>query len=482
MNLPDDLRAHLTRRHFLGRAGAGLGGIALLSLLLEDAARGERKTPAGPLVPKRPHFAAKARRVIYLGMLGAPSQLDLFDHKPELSKRDGQPVPEALVTGQEFVFIGNGKTQLLASPWKWARHGRNGTWLSELLPHHAGIVDDVAFVHTMHTNEMNHVPATLLLQTGSPRMGRPAMGSWVTYGLGTGNRDLPGFVVLASGKASRCGAGCWGSGFLPTQYQGVQLRAAGEPVLFLSDPPGLDRELRRASLDTLNDLNNRALVRVNDPEVATRIAQYELAFRMQASVPKLTDLAKEPPHVLRMYGAEPGKPSFAANCLLARRLVESGVRFVQLVHGGWDHHGGGDQNLRTNLPVRTREVDQGAAALVQDLKRRGLLKDTLVIFGGEFGRTPMLQGPRSATDLGRDHLRTAFTVWLAGGGVKAGLHLGETDDFGMKPVRDPVHVHDLQATILHLLGLDHKKLTYRYAGRDFRLTDVHGNVVTELLA
>jgi Protein of unknown function (DUF1501) len=480
MNHPSDPLTALTRRHFLGRAGAGLGGIALLSLLLEDAAR---SAPASdPLAPKKPHFAPKAKRVIYLSMFGAPSQLDLFDHKPELIKRDGQPVPESLVKGQEFVFIGNGKTQLLASPWKWSRHGRNGTWLSDRLPHHRAIVDDVAFVHTMQTNEMNHVPATLLLQTGSPRMGRPAMGAWVTYGLGTANRDLPGFVVLASGKASRCGSTCWSSGFLPTHYQGVQLRSQGDPVLYLSNPPGIDRELRRASLDTLNELNNRALVRLNDPEIATRISAFELAFRMQTSVPNLLDLRKEPKHVLRLYGAEPGKPSFAGNCLLARRLVESGVRFVQLVHGGWDHHGGGDQNLLTNLPQRAREVDQGAAALIQDLKHRDLLKDTLVVFGGEFGRTPMLQGERSATNLGRDHLRTAFTVWLAGGGVKPGLHLGETDDFGMKPVRDAVHVHDLQATILHLLGLEHTRLTYKYQGRAFRLTDVHGKVVEKLLA
>ncbi len=467
----------LTRRHFLGTAGTGLGGIALLSLLLEDAAR------ADPLAPRKPHFAPKAKRVIYLGQIGAPSQFDLWDHKPELVKRDGQPVPGSLVRGQEFVFIGNGKTQFLASPWKWSRHGRNGTWLTDRLPHHREIVDDVAFIHTMQTNEMNHVPAQMFLQTGSPRMGRPAMGAWVAYGLGTDNQNLPGYVVLASGKAGRCGSACWSSGFLPTHYQGVQLRSVGEPVLYLANPPGIDRDLRRDSLDTLQALNKRALVRTGDPEIATRINAFELAFRMQTSVPRLMDVSKEPKRILDLYGAEAGKSTFANNCLLARRLVESGVRFVQLVHGGWDHHGGaGDQNLLTNLPQRAREVDRGAAALIKDLKDRDLLKDTLVVFGGEFGRTPMLQGERSRTVLGRDHLRTAFTIWLAGGGVKAGLHLGETDDFGMKPVRDPVHVHDLQATILHLLGLDHTKLTYKFQGRQFRLTDVHGNVVRKLLA
>jgi hypothetical protein len=471
----------LTRRHFLGRAGVGLGGVALLSMLLEDAARGE--PAADPLAPKKPHFPAKAKRVIFLGQVGAPSQLDLFDYKPQLQKRDGQPVPASLVQGQEFVFIGNGRTQFLASPWKWSRHGRNDTWLSDRLPYHRDIVDDVAFIHTMHTNEMNHVPAQMFLQSGSPRMGRPTMGAWVTYGLGTENRDLPGFVVLASGKAGRCGSACWSSGFLPTQYQGVQLRSTGEPVLYLANPPGIDRALRRDTLDTLQELNRRALVRINDPEIATRINAFELAFRMQTSVPKMMDIAKEPKHILQLYGAEPGQSTFGNNCLLARRLVENGVRFVQLVHGGWDHHGGtGDQNLLTNLPQRAREVDQGAAALIKDLKQRDMLKDTLVIFGGEFGRTPMLQGPRSTKELGRDHLRTAFTIWMAGGGVKSGFRLGETDDFGMKPTSDPVHVHDLQATILHLLGMDHTRLTYKFQGRQFRLTDVHGKVVRKLLA
>ncbi len=481
MTTPSAEPPRFYRREFLARTGWGLGGIALASLLAEQG-YGAAETD-DPIAPRRPHFPARAKAVIFLGQIGAPSQLDLFDHKPELIRMDGKPVPDSVVKDQSFVFIGQGKTQFLASPWKWSRHGQNGTWLTDRLPHHRDIVDEVAFIHTMHTDEMNHVPAQLFLQTGSPRMGRPSMGSWVAYGLGTENRNLPGFVVLASGKAGRCGAGCWGSGFLPSHYQGVQLRSEGDPVLYLSNPPGIDRGLRRAALDTLNELNGGSLARINDPEIATRIGAFEMAFRMQTSVPELTDLSKEPAHVHRLYGTEPGKATFANNCLLARRLVESGVRFVQLIHGGWDHHGGlGDQNLLTDLPSRARQVDQGAAALVKDLKQRGLLDSTLVVFGGEFGRTPMLQGPRSSKELGRDHLCTAFTIWMTGAGVRRGLHLGKTDDFGMFPVENPVHVHDLQATLLHLLGLDHKRLTFKFQGRDFRLTDVHGHVVDKLLA
>ncbi len=473
----------LSRRQFLGRTGIGIGSIALASLLAENSGAADLAPPPEPLAPKPPHYPARAKAVIFLGQIGAPSQLDLFDYKPELLKRDGQPVPESVLRDQTFTFIGEGKTQLLASPWKWSQHGQNGTWLTDRLPCHREIVDDLTFIHTLHTDEMNHVPANLLLQTGSPRMGRPAIGAWVTYGLGTENRDLPGFVVLASGKAGRCGSTCWGSGFLPSVYQGVQLRSQGDPVLYLSDPPGIDRNLRRDSLDTLQELNRRALGSLHDPEIATRISAFEMAFRMQASVPDLMDISREPRSIHELYGTEPGKATFANNCLLARRLVENGVRFVQLIHGGWDHHGGsGEQNLLTKLPERAREVDQGAAALVKDLKQRGLLEHTLVIFGGEFGRTPMLQGPRSSTELGRDHLRTAFTVWLAGGGVRPGMHLGQTDDFAMRPVSDPVHVHDLQATILHLLGMDHTRLTYRFQGRHFRLTDVRGEMIQKVLA
>jgi hypothetical protein len=472
----------LTRRQFLGRAAWGLGGIALASLLCETTPAADSRT-ADPLAPKPPHFPARAKAVIYLGQIGAPSQFDLWDHKPELSKLDGKPVPPSALTGEKFVFIGEGKTQILASPWPFAQYGRNGTWLSDRLPYHRRIVDDVTFIHSMHTNEINHVPAQLFFQTGSPRMGRPTMGAWVTYGLGSDNRDLPGFVVLASGKAGRCGSMCWSSGFLPSYYQGVQLRSEGDPVLYLSNPPSIDPALRRESLDTLRELNGQSLLDVNDPEIATRINAFEMAYRMQTSVPELMDIAKEPKYIHDLYGTEPGKATFSNNCLLARRLVERGVRFVQLIHGGWDHHGGSsDQNLLTDLPNRARQVDQGAAALILDLKQRGLLDSTLVIFGGEFGRTPMIQGPRTGKELGRDHLRSAFTIWLAGGGVKAGLHLGETDDFGVRPIADPVHVHDLQATILHLLGIDHTRLTFKFQGRQFRLTDVHGELVTKILA
>jgi hypothetical protein len=486
MNRRQPLSNHVTRRQFVGRA-TGLGSIALAALLAETCPAAESapgSPPAtDPLAPKPSHFPARAKAVIYLGQIGAPSQFDLFDHKPELLKQDGKPVPDSVLKGDTFVFIGAGKTEFLAGPWQWSQHGENGTWLTDRLPFHRDIVDDISFVHTMHTNEMNHVPAELLWQTGSPRMGRPTMGAWVTYGLGTANRNLPGFVVLTSGKAGRCGTGCWGSGFLPTVYQGVQFRADGEPVLFLSNPPGVDDELRRSSLDTLQELNAHSLTNVNDPEIATRISAFEMAYRMQTSVPELMDISNEPKYIHDLYGTEPGKATFANNCLLARRLVESGVRFVHLVHGGWDHHGGGgDQNLLTGLPQRAKEVDQGAAALIKDLKQRGMLDETLVLFGAEFGRTPMLQGPRNGKELGRDHLQTAFTVWLAGGGVKPGLHLGETDDFGMRPVSDPVHVHDLQATLLHLLGMDHTRLTFKFQGRNYRLTDVHGNVVTKLLA
>ena len=343
-------------------------------------------------------------------------------------------------------------------------------------------MNEITFVRSIHTDEFNHVPAQLFINTGSPRMGRPCMGSWVTYGLGSEAQDLPGFIVLASGKAGRCGTACWGSGFLPTFYQGVQFRSEGDPVPFLSNPPGMSDPLRRESLDTLRVLNEKKLQDMGDPEIATRIASAEMAYRMQTSVPELTDISKEPKSIHEMYGTEPGKVSFGNNCLLARRLVERGVRFVQIYHGGWDHHGGnGDENLLTNLPERCRQTDRAAAALIKDLKQCGLFDETLVIWGGEFGRTPMLQGERSKKILGRDHHRSAFTIWLAGGGIKRGFDLGATDELGYNIVEDPVHIHDLQATILHLLGLDHTQLTYQFQGRDFRLTDVYGKVVHKLL-
>ncbi len=479
----DPIRSMLTRRTFL--RDSLLGSIALAALgdrgLAAMTSGADSRAP-GPLDPRAPHFAPRAKRVIWLHQSGAPSQLDLFDEKPALQPLDLKVAPDWVMKGQRFAFL-KGTPHMLASRYKFARHGECGANVSELLPQIAGIVDEISFVRSMHTDEFNHVPAELLLETGSPRQGRPCMGSWVTYGIGSESSNLPGFVVLASGTASRCGNSCFSSGFLPTVYQGVQFRSQGDAVLYLNDPPGIDRELRRASLDALKDLNQHALAASGDPEITTRIEQYELAYRMQASVPELMDIASESEETRSLYGAEPGKSSYANNCLLARRLIERGVRFVQLVHGGWDHHGGGDQNLVTNLPVRCQETDRASAALVIDLKRRGLLDDTLVIWGGEFGRTPMLQQENfDEHDYGRDHQSTAWTMWFAGGGVKKGFSLGATDEFGIKITEDPVHVHDFAATVLHLLGLDHTRLTFRHQGRDYRLTDVSGEVVTKLIA
>ena len=480
----DDILKEMTRRRFLLQSGLGIGAIGLSTLLEEGIFAGTvtSRNSVNPLVPKAPHFPPKAKSVIYLFMAGAPSQLDLFEYKPKLSELDGQKIPEKLIKGERFAFL-RGVPQILGSPYKFQQHGQSGAYVSELMPHLTDVVDDITFVRSMYTEEFNHVPAQLFINTGSPRMGRPCMGSWVSYGLGSEAQNLPGFIVLASGKAGRCGTSCWGSGFLPSVYQGVQFRAKGEPVLFLSNPPGIGDGLQRESLDTLEKLNRKQLLGVGDPEIETRIASYEMAYRMQTSVPDLMDISKEPKSIHEMYGTEPGKMSFGNNCLLARRLVERGVRFVQLYHGGWDHHGGNrDENLVTNLPERCRQTDRAAAALIKDLEQSGLLDETLVIWGGEFGRTPMLQGDRSKTILGRDHHRRAFTIWMTGAGIKRGFSLGVTDDLGYNIVEDPVHIHDLQATVLHLLGLDHTKLTYRFQGRDFRLTDVRGKVVHKLLA
>ncbi|MEO8660902.1 MAG: DUF1501 domain-containing protein [Bryobacteraceae bacterium] len=467
----------ITRRHLLRGTGLGFGSIAL-SQLLGGAGADSTDLLAG----KKPHFTPTAKRVIFLFMADAPSQLDLFEHKPKLTEMSGQPIPEELIKGQRFAFL-RGVPKILGSPWKFELNKKSGVYLSELMPHHNDVLDDITFLRSMWTEEFNHVPAQLFLNTGSPRLGRPCMGSWVSYGLGSETKDLPGYVVLASGKASRCGTACWGSGFLPSVYQGVEFRSAGDPVLYLSNPPGMSSEVRRESLDTLNTLNRQSYLEAGDPEIATRINSFEMAYRMQTSVPELMDISKEPAATHAMYGTEPGKTSFANNCLLARRLVERGCRFVQLYHGGWDHHGGnGDQNLVSNLPERARQVDQASAALIKDLKQRGLLDDTLVIWGGEFGRTSMLQGEYSKTQLGRDHHGKGYTMWMAGGGLKRGFSLGATDELGTQITEDPVHIHDLQATILHLLGIEHTKLTYRFQGRDFRLTDVHGEVVKKILA
>ncbi len=463
----------VSRRWFFEQCGVGLGRAALGSLL---AGAGYAATAAGtdPLAPKKPHFEPKAKRVIFLFMAGAPSHLELFDYKPQLAKFDGTLPPPELLKGYRAAFI-NPNSKLLGPKFKFARYGKSNAELSELLPHLSTVVDDIAIVKGMETDAFNHAPGQLLMNTGTQQFGRPSMGAWATYGLGSESRDLPAFVVFSSGKKGPSGGNsCWGSGFLPTVYQGVQFRSSGDPVLYLSNPPGVDGELQRESLDSVRRLNQMRLDLVGDPEIATRINSFEMAFKMQSSAPELMDLSKEPKHVREMYGAEPGKPSFANNCLLARRLVERGVRFVQLYHEAWDQHG----NLVKDIAINCKDTDQACTALIKDLKQRGMLDDTLVVWGGEFGRTPMVQGGSD----GRDHHPNAFTMWLAGGGIKPGQTLGETDELGFNVVQDKVHVHDLHATLLKLLGFDHTKLTYRFQGRDFRLTDVHGNVVSELLA
>jgi hypothetical protein len=475
----------ITRRHFFRQSGFGIGGMALMSLLDERlfAAAQGMGADAGPLSPKPPHFAPRARSVIYLFMAGAPSQVDLFDEKPKLRQYDGQAIPEEFVKGERFAFI-KGTPKLLGSPYSFKKCGRSAAAISDLLPHTQGIADDIAIVRSLSTTQFNHAPAQIFMNSGHQIVGRPSMGAWVTYGLGTESKDLPGFVVLLSGENQPDGGkSCWGSGFLPSVYQGVEFRSKGDPVLFLTNPPGVSSDDRRASLDVLREMNAAHRGDTGDPEIDTRIASYEMAFRMQTSVPELTDVSQEPESVQQMYGVEPGKRSFANNCLFARRLVERGVRFVQLYHRGWDHHGTGKgDDIVNRLPALCREVDQAAAALVRDLKQRGLLDSTLVVWGGEFGRTPMNEGRNNSKYLGRDHHPRAFSVWLAGGGVQGGITVGSTDELGYNPVEDPVDVHDLHATVLHLLGLDHTGLTFKFQGRDYRLTDVHGKVVWQLLA
>jgi hypothetical protein len=483
MNLHDELLRCRTRRQFFKDCGVGLGTIALASLLNEHLFAAPAPTAAdNPLAPRPAHFPARAKSVIYLHMAGAPSTLDLFDYKPKLIELNGKPCPESYIRGQQFAFI-KGVPKLLGTPHQFARHGQSAQQMANILPHLATVADDIAIIKSMHTDQFNHAPAQLFVHTGSPRLGRPSMGSWVSYGLGTLNRNLPSFVVLISGTAGPDGgASLWGSGFLPTIHQGVQMRSQGDPVLFLSNPAGLDRAGRRQSLDALQALNQLHLKAVGDPEILTRINQFEMAYRMQTSVPEVMDISREPPYIHAMYGTQPGRKAFSNNCLLARRLVESGVRFVQLYHWGWDQHGESMGNdLRYGLVQRCRETDQPVAALVRDLKQRGLLDSTLIVWGGEFGRTPMNEERNGSKWLGRDHHQHAFTIWMAGGGIKPGITYGATDDLGYRVVENPVHVHDLQATILYLLGLNHERLTYRFQGRDFRLTDVFGNVVKPLL-
>ena len=466
-------RLHMTRRALFGKAATGVGVAALANLLDAEG------------LPGMPHFAPKAKRVIYLFQSGGPSQMDLFDYKPRLNDFAGKELPESIRNGQRLTGMSASQSTfpVVPSKFEFKQYGPGGAWISELLPHTAKIAGDLTFVRSLFTEAINHDPAVTFLQTGAQIAGRPSIGSWLSYGLGAETQDLPAFVVMISPGQGVGGQPLydrlWGSGFLPTRYQGVKFRSVGDPVLYLSNPPGFSGETRRKYLDALNQINQMKLDDFGDPETSTRMAQYEMAFRMQTSVPELTDISKEPQSTFDLYGEDARKPgTFAANCLLARRLAERGVRFIQLFHRDWDHHGG----LPKGLPNRCKETDQASAALVQDLKQRGMLDDTLVLWGGEFGRTVYCQGRLTPTDYGRDHHPRCFTIWMAGGGTKPGVVHGETDDYSYNIVKDPVHVHDLNATILHCLGIDHKKLTYRFQGRYFRLTDVHGEVVKPLLA
>ncbi len=472
MNIFRDFISPQTRRHFLQASGTGVA--ALLPLT------GQAAAPVG-----EPHFPAKAKRVVYLFQSGGPSHLELLDYKPKLKELHGTELPDSIRQGQRLTGMTSGQKSFPVIAPKFGFHqcGQNGTWISDLLPHTGTVIDDVCLIKSMHTEAINHDPAITFIQTGSQQPGRPSLGAWISYGLGSEAEDLPAFVVLishGSGKDANQGLleRLWGSGFLPSSHQGVKLRSSGDPVLYLSDPPGIDRELRRQMLDGLAELNDQQLQQSGDPEIATRIAQYEMAFRMQVSVPELTDLSKEPASTFAQYGDDAKKPgSFAANCLLARRLLERGVRFVQLYHRGWDNHG----NLPTNIPKQCQDIDQAQAALITDLKQRGLFEDTLIVWGGEFGRTVYGQGGLQ-DDYGRDHHGRCFSMWLAGGGIRGGTVHGETDDYGYNIVKDPVPIHDLNATILHCLGYDHERLTFRFQGRDYRLTDVHGKVVKPILA
>jgi uncharacterized protein (DUF1501 family) len=478
---PEQIPASIfARRHFLRDCGVGLGKMALGSLLVIGAARSARSAdlPANPFAPRPPHFAPKAKAVIHLFMAGAPSQLDLFDYKPKLVEYEGKSIPPEIIGGQRYAFI-RSDAAVLGPRFKFAKHGQCGAELSEMLPHLAKVVDDITLIKSVRTDQFNHAPAQIFLNTGFSQPGRPSLGSWVLYGLGAETSDLPAFVVMSTGAGISGGAANWNSGFLPSLYTGVRLRNQGDPILNVTSPAGFDKRLERDTLDLVAQLNRRRLAEVGDPEIATRIASYEMAFKLQSSAPELMDLSQEDQKTLDLYGAKPNEPSFARACLLARRMIERGVRFVNIYNEGWDAHSDVSGNLKNNCG----KTDQGAAALVADLKQRGLLDQTLVIWGGEFGRTPMVETNTAlGRSLGRDHHPQAYTMWLAGGGMKPGITYGKTDELGFNVVENPVHVHDLQATILNQLGLDHERLTYRYAGRDFRLTDVHGKVVRELLA
>ncbi len=488
MNEKKERELSITRRQLFGLSSGGIGVAALASLLRPElfasALEAGRDPKTGGLAGL-PHFAPRARRVIFLHQSGAPSQLDLFDYKPKLISYQGTDLPDSIRMGQRITGMTSGQSSLPVTPsiFEFARHGKSGTWLSELLPHTAGVVDDITVIKTMNTDAINHDPAITFIQTGSQQPGRPSMGAWVSYGIGSENQNFPAFVVLLS-QANALNTDqplfsrLWGNGFLPSNHQGVRFRSSGDPVLYLADPPGIDRPTRRAMLDSIAVLNRKKEREFGDPEIEARIKQYEMAYRMQTSVPELMDLSKEPDRIFDLYGPDSRKPgTYAANCLLARRLAERNVRFVQLYHRGWDQH----NDLPRDLALQCRGTDRASAALVTDLKERGLLDDTLVVWGGEFGRTVYCQGKLTDRNYGRDHHPRCFTMWLAGGGVKKGFSLGETDDYGYNVVSDPVHVHDLQATILYLLGVDHKRLTFKFQGRDFRLTDVHGELIRQIL-
>ncbi len=480
MNYSEDIKREVkklvTRRHFFKDCGVGLGSIALASLLETTTSATPHSALQNPH-SQTPHFTPKAKRVIFLFQAGAPSQLEMFDNKPGLAKYNGKPCPPELLKGQTLAFI-KPDAALFATEFKFARHGKSGAEMSEVMTHLPKVADDITIIKSMMTDAINHAPAQIFMQTGSVQFGRPSFGSWVTYGLGSESQDLPGFVVLSSAGGTSGGSSLWGSGFLPTVFQGVPFRRTGDPILSLANPRGISREMQRDSLDALKDLNEHLMSKNGDNEIATRMNSFEMAYRMQESAPELMDLNKESKATLELYGAEPGKNSYANNCLLARRMVERGVRFVQLYHEAWDHHG----QVHKGVKEQCKETDQANAALIEDLHQRGLLDDTIVIWGGEFGRTPMVQGePDGSSSLGRDHHNKAFTMWVAGGGFKPGITIGETDEIGFNVVQDPIHVHDLHATLLHQLGFDHEKLTYRFQGRDFRLTDVHGVVQTKLL-
>ncbi|HZZ78024.1 MAG TPA: DUF1501 domain-containing protein [Gemmataceae bacterium] len=466
---------NITRRHFFQTCGYGVGKIACASLLT-GATQAQPST--NPLAARQPHFRPRAKAVIHLFMAGAPSQLELFDYKPELSRLEGRPIPPSVIGGQRYAFI-RPDAATLGPRFRFRKHGQSGAELSEMVPHLASVVDDICIIKSMRTDQFNHGPAQIFLNTGFAQPGRPSIGSWVVYGLGAETENLPAFVVMSTGSGISGGAANWASGFMPTIYSGVRLRNGGEPILNVGSPPGYDAGVQRDTLDVVTRLNRQRFGAVGDPEIATRIRSYEMAFRLQTSAPELTDLASESRETLALYGCEPNTPSFARACLLARRMVERGVRFVNIYHEGWDAHSDVAGNVRNNCAA----TDRASAALVKDLKRRGMLDDTLVIWGGEFGRTPMVESNAAlGRSLGRDHHPQAFSIWLAGGGVKPGYTHGATDDLGFHVADDPVHIHDLQATILHLLGFDHERLTYHFGGRDYRLTDVHGHMVPALLA